>query len=605
MSSTQFSDRASTLLDSRRASYNSLTPSDVPNNTGVTVSKPLPDVPSSQVGVAISPHDSILQGIGFGAMRLINTTSLEMEVFPGRSKPQYAIVSHTWGAEEVTFDDFQDLDRARSMRGWLKIHNACAKARKDGLNYVWIDTCCIDKSSSAELSEAINSMFAWYREAYVCYAFLEDVPYPYTERPGPDSKTFSKSRWHTRGWTLQELLAPQEVVFYSSSWHRIGTKVELVHELSQITGINEANLLAFGTAPTCAAQKMSWAAGRQTSRIEDTAYCLLGLFGIYMPLLYGEGERAFRRVQEEIIKQSDDESILAWKSNTMFATDDGSFLASSPAQYYGLGGCFITDEPVKDITPSSISNKGLRISLPLVEFDRYWVAILNCRHSDGSAVGIYLKQIAGTSEGIRQFCRTRSYQLYLLDPRTKGVVPAGSTLSQMSREEIFIRIPQEHYKVDSVATLIFDDVPKIACETLGMSSHEQGVLFQRTDHGLHVRLASQAFSRCSGILIFTDGRRRFAVYVEGHHQPSQNQKQTSYHWNSPMELYGHIETQMAAHEDIKSIHEGYLNGDRRTRIRPFKPEETFMTGDGGWAALRVDRSPFDRSVYLASIKLQN
>ncbi|OIW27820.1 hypothetical protein CONLIGDRAFT_551906, partial [Coniochaeta ligniaria NRRL 30616] len=179
-------------------------------------------------------------------------------------------------------------------------------AFRDGLAYVWIDTICIDKSSSAELSEAINSMFKWYRNAAICYAYLSDVPQVRLEY----------SRWFTRGWTLQEMIAPQELRFYDANWDALGTKSDLLDRLCDITGVDTTALRGGNLRFFSVARKMSWASRRQTTREEDIAYCLLGIFDISMPLLYGEGSKAFIRLQEQIIKEYDDESLFAWRSTS-------------------------------------------------------------------------------------------------------------------------------------------------------------------------------------------------------------------------------------------------------------------------------------------------
>lgn len=195
--------------------------------------------------------------------------------------------------------------------------------------------CCIDKTSTAELSEAINSMYRWYRKAKVCYVYLADVDYDPAIELWKDPKwvstqdsasipkdySFANSRWFTRGWTLQELLAPSDVQFYSRTSQLLGSKRNLCALLSLITNILEEALsrpdpledsICFVPGRFSISTRMSWAARRQTTRIEDTAYCLLGLFDINMPLIYGEGEKAFRRLQEEIMKSSDDQSLFAW-----------------------------------------------------------------------------------------------------------------------------------------------------------------------------------------------------------------------------------------------------------------------------------------------------
>lgn len=172
------------------------------------------------------------------------------------------------------------------------------------------DRCCINKNSSAELSEAINSMFSWYKNAQVCYAYLSDVGIVTSlQQKQTDIK---KSRWFTRGWTLQELLAPSSVVFFSNDWQSLGTKAELSDLLSDITDIDVDILRGLDLGFASVAQKMSWASARHTTRVEDVAYCLLGIFNVNMPLLYGEGNKAFHRLQEEILKGSNDLSLFAW-----------------------------------------------------------------------------------------------------------------------------------------------------------------------------------------------------------------------------------------------------------------------------------------------------
>ncbi|THV00330.1 hypothetical protein K435DRAFT_934148 [Dendrothele bispora CBS 962.96] len=250
-------------------------------------------------------------------MRLINTTTLQVVEFLSIDVPPYAILSHTWGNEEVTFRDMmlrftEDLAVEASTRieqkaGFIKIQKSCELAKRKGFGYIWNDTCCIDKESSAELSEAINSMYRHYGNSGVCYAYLVDVS---RER---------LSRWFTRGWTLQELLAPSEVVFYDKDWRKIGTRTRLANLISVITRIPTSVLMGDQDLKSCSiAQRMSWAAERRTTRAEDIAYCLMGIFGVGMPTLYGEGAiRAFIRLQEEIIKyNTDDGTIFAWRANT-------------------------------------------------------------------------------------------------------------------------------------------------------------------------------------------------------------------------------------------------------------------------------------------------
>lgn len=227
---------------------------------------------------------------------------------------------------EVSYDDWQFLHDGRSREprfGYLKIRKACQQAKEDGLKYLWADTNCIDKTNSAELSEAINSMYSWYLNSTICYAYMFDVLIPdtaswpagtpLTKYQGPSFDAFRKSRWFRRGWTLQELLAPKRVRFYSRDWTPIGTKRDMASLLAEITRVNEKYLLyAEDIRSASIAHRMAAVADRITTRPEDIAYCLLGLFDVNMPLLYGEGAMAFVRLQEEIMKVSDDHSIFAW-----------------------------------------------------------------------------------------------------------------------------------------------------------------------------------------------------------------------------------------------------------------------------------------------------
>ncbi|KAF5344919.1 hypothetical protein D9758_011580 [Tetrapyrgos nigripes] len=243
-------------------------------------------------------------------MRLLNTETFQLQEYY-TDIPAYAILSHTWDKEEVTFRDMQNLEVAKKKAGFAKIRGACAHARKYAFEWIWIDSCCINKESSAELSEAINSMYEYYRDSQVCYAYLSDASS--AEDPRDTKSGFRSSRWFKRGWTLQELLAPRYVVFLGQDWEEIGTRWSLKDAISVLTRIPSRVFEDGRLESYSIAQRMSWAALRETTRPEDKAYCLMGIFGVNMPPLYGEGsEKAFTRLQHEIIKVSDDRSIFAW-----------------------------------------------------------------------------------------------------------------------------------------------------------------------------------------------------------------------------------------------------------------------------------------------------
>ncbi|EXJ61947.1 hypothetical protein A1O7_02379 [Cladophialophora yegresii CBS 114405] len=290
-------------------------------------------------------------------IRLLDTTTLRMRVFMGENNPGYAILSHTWVEDdEVDFQEMtaighNDQHPATLKGGYRKIHSTCEKAREHDINYAWVDTCCIDKSSSAELSEAINSMFKWYRDAARCYVFLSDL------EPGSDVGNAMKvCRWYNRGWTLQELIAPKDLRFYNQKWEFVGTKTYFKSSVSAITGIDEEVLIDCTVLPDIpVGRRMFWASQRATTRTEDLAYCLLGIFDINMPLLYGEGDKAFIRLQEEIIKRSTDLSIF-WNFPRTWVGITGD-LAASDLRARG----YYHDYPCRDLfatAPRDFSESG-------------------------------------------------------------------------------------------------------------------------------------------------------------------------------------------------------------------------------------------------------
>jgi NACHT domain/Heterokaryon incompatibility protein (HET) len=236
----------------------------------------------------------------------------------------YAILSHTWGADkdEVTFKDLQ-TGSGNSKAGYTKIRFCGEQARKDGLQYFWVDSCCIKKTSDSELSESINSMFRWYRRAAKCYVYMGDVSAT-KQKSGDEEahdtweKDFRESRWFTRGWTLQELLAPTSVEFFSKDSHRLGDKQSLDQLIHEITGIPILALRASVFSQFSAEHIFDWAENRKTTRDEDWAYSLLGLFEVSMPVIYGEGRvKAVRRLKREIEDASRDKECL----QHLYATD--------------------------------------------------------------------------------------------------------------------------------------------------------------------------------------------------------------------------------------------------------------------------------------------
>lgn len=328
-------------------------------------------------------------------MRLILTTGSDKPEWVPRlrtlpSGKRYAILSHRWHEDptnEILFADIEIIDDSatgpvrnsqyagsdpRVKAAFPKLQGAARRALADGCRYLWVDTCCIDKNSSAELSEAINSMFKWYSTAAVCYVYLVDCMTPdFDTQRGYDQ--FVHSKWWTRGWTLQELLAPSRLIFFTSAWVEIGWKddkklASVISDVSRID-VNVVN----GTVPLSSlsvAQRMSFASKRVTSRLEDIAYSLMGIFSVNMPLLYGEGEKAFLRLQLEIMKESDDETIFAWRDDESWQLESNNpfaqkgLLATHPSAFHSSD--VVQQLPsVKSGMSFSMTNSGLSISLPL------------------------------------------------------------------------------------------------------------------------------------------------------------------------------------------------------------------------------------------------
>jgi hypothetical protein len=432
--------------------------------------------------------------------------------YVGDDVPQYAILSHRWEAdrEEVTLKDLvENLPSIKQKKGYGKIQSCAKQAASDGWQFFWVDTCCIDKTSSSELSEAINSMWRWYRNSQVCYAYLNDAPA--NINPVDGETAFAVSRWFTRGWTLQELLAPSAVVLFDTDWVPIGTKMELAERINKITGID---LFYLGTDTSkldraSVAEKMSWASARETKRPEDIAYCLLGIFDINMPLLYGEGKRAFQRLQEEIIKQSDDHSILAW---TGIPWQNSGLLAHSPADFRGCGNIVrsINSGPIR---PYAITNRGLQINLPLTKrrskqsagFKTY--ASLNCRFSDDffSDLAIPICQEENNFHYQRDTGKIRAFPITEWGRvKAQSIYMRTSTKNYTSRSEpmddsISLRKLPHGYVISQVLPL--------GLWSPGIRSINRK--FQDISHGsLHHRI----------LVLISSGTRRFAVLL--YHQQS-------------------------------------------------------------------------------------
>jgi hypothetical protein len=243
----------------------------------------------------------LLQRLPDGDFKLVS--------FDDDAPPPYAILSHTWiEGQEVTYNELV-AGKGREKTGYAKICFCSERAAADDLQFFWVDTCCIDKSTSDELSTAVNSMFRWYQRASRCYVYLSDVSLP---EDVTDAESFRitwaealrRSRWFTRGWTLQELLAPPSVEFFSKEGKRLGSRISLEQEIHKITRIPVGVLRGQSLTDLSVEERMSWTAERTTTLKEDKAYCLLGIFGVFLSLIYGEGEaHATLRLKEEIQKR--------------------------------------------------------------------------------------------------------------------------------------------------------------------------------------------------------------------------------------------------------------------------------------------------------------
>ena len=293
------------------------------------------------------------------AMRLLYTTSdghfrFTKDIIRADGIPPYAILSHTWGDEEVVFDDVRTSDvkdlEKKKKGGWEKIRFCARQAKLDGLEHFWVDTCCIDKANNTELSEAINSMFRWYQRADKCYVYLQDVQSKSSakdHRPSSQWKTaFRASRWFTRGWTLQELVAPSSVEFFSADGARLGDKGSLKQTIHEVTGIPIEALSSSDMSKFNVSERFSWAENRQTTREEDGAYCLLGIVGCYLPLIYGEGkESALKRLKKEMQGGERLAQIRSWLS----APDPSmNYLKAHKQRQTGTGVWLLQNEMFKE-----------------------------------------------------------------------------------------------------------------------------------------------------------------------------------------------------------------------------------------------------------------
>lgn len=373
---------------------------------------------------------------------------ISIHEYNSHEAPPYAILSHKWGPteDEVSFREITQADHydlAKQKKGFGKLEGCCRQALKDNLSHAWIDTCCIDKSSSAELSEAINSMFNWYGQARVCYVYLEDVKSE-QDLYSPGS-SFRNSQWFKRGWTLQEMIAPTNTRFFAADWIELGHKHQLAELLQEITKVSQFLLLnSQKLKDFCASQKMYWASGRQTTRVEDRAYSLLGLFNINIPILYGEGSRAFIRLQEEIIRSSSDHTLFAWElkqsSSGLLADSADAFANSANVRELSQRDYDnIFAFPKLDYT---VTNLGVHIKLPRRRIRSHkclHIVFLACQF-EGRRKPIFLYLRRHSDKVSDRYFRTRKLKRSMGDGLE--ITPFERTLFQ-SQPKIWIAEPKE------------------------------------------------------------------------------------------------------------------------------------------------------------------
>ncbi|KAG8829132.1 hypothetical protein FRC17_007081 [Serendipita sp. 399] len=315
---------------------------------------------------------------------------------------RYSILSHRWGDGEVVFHHFQTLhqqvvgmpnppgfkDKLLMLRNYVpsaseaasesslvKLAHFLKVSAEKQCKFAWMDTICINKESSTELDESIRSMFAWYRDSHICIVYLSETN---------SRSDLKQDPWFGRGWTLQELLAPRRFAFYSKNWKQItrsdcekhsgeqarrkGIEERLWADIASITQIKVEDIHNFKPGMYDIRKRMAWAARRQTMRIEDMAYCLLGIFNVNLSIAYGEKDGAFYRLQLEILQNCPDLSLFDWEGQ---ASGHNSMFASSPACFRSNRAVHIITWPHLDTdTAWTYTNLGVRIQEVLYKLNQ-------------------------------------------------------------------------------------------------------------------------------------------------------------------------------------------------------------------------------------------
>ncbi|TBU58543.1 hypothetical protein BD310DRAFT_473834 [Dichomitus squalens] len=430
-----------------------------------------------------------------------------------------------------------------------KIRKACGVARAHGHSLIWIDSCCIDKTSSSELSEAINSMYSWYRYASVCYAHLADVPDGTVVTQGSANEVFRQIRWFRRGWTLQELIAPRIVIFVSAQWTFLGSRFALADLLQDITGI-DSHVLTRQLEPKDfpVAVRMGWAACRKTTRVEDEAYALLGVFGLHMQPMYGEGERAFIRLQEEILKRIPDATLFAWgrtMHSTMALYMDGEDKFAENCQGYGpplLSAAFDRETSFFARSPSSYQKRGSRSRYSPISQE---TLLARLGLSDGSAypftdyaetpygTRLHMPLIAIDPEPMSRFLssygddsflailavESDDHPGYLIARPCFARIPGPSRTIRILRPghiTVYRRTPTSWSGGARETTSSFDIIPinpndieryrsDMCCEPIHIPNARPLPSFLGSAHGYNAEEANVALSPCSATILRTQG----------------------------------------------------------------------------------------------------
>ncbi|KAJ8518481.1 hypothetical protein ONZ45_g4467 [Pleurotus djamor] len=327
-----------------------------------------------------------------------NADASTSQSFDQNTVARYAIASHRWDRQELAFVDREDLKsmEMKKQTAYAKFKGLCKAAEASGCRFVWIDTLCIDNTNAPELDESIRSMFSWYRNAYVCIVYLGQ---------SDDESDIAKDTWFSRGWTLQELLAPKRIQFYSRDWNKLGminrcsneaykesspndesnpesdpklhgedlgSESQLLKNISRVSYVSLEHLIKpLSPCPELAPVAFRYISIRETTRPEDISYCLLGLLDVQMPIAYGEGsERAFYRLQLACAQSSSDRALFDWRGepsrwNSMLACSPKVFKASrSIVQGVGFGDEeVLAHENLDEDDSFTFTNSGLRIMM--------------------------------------------------------------------------------------------------------------------------------------------------------------------------------------------------------------------------------------------------